>query len=1641
MTTAMATVRCGVLGPVVLGSPPARVGNDRQRRLLVSLLLAGPTGISPERLVTQVWAEEEPPGSARSALRTYVHRLRHLLPDGSGRLVTEQGHYVLRRDGLEVDSERFEELLARDAASDDAGERVRLLTEALSLWRGPAYDDLADLVWLTPERVRLAELRLLAQETLLHLRLDVGDAASVAVEATRLAEQHPHREGLRGTQMTALYRCDRQAEALAAYAEHRERLAEDMGLDTSPGLQSLERLILRQDPSLVTAPTARRQVRGYVLGEHLPRGSQGQAVRATQRSTGRDVDLELFRGEVADSEGFIRRFERDARVLARLQHPHIAPILDFWREPGCACLVRARAPGTLADAWRDAAWSAGRLAQAIHDVAGALGSAHRRGVCHGALAADRVLLDGDGHVLVTGFRLAPLEAATDDVVAEDVRAVGRLLAAGLTAVRRDDPRHAALESVADWAQGSGAAEPPASMGLLQEALSVADTVPVGVLANPYRGLEAFDEQDAQVFHGRASIVDALLERIDTHPLCAVVGPSGVGKSSVVFAGLVPAVRATDRCWQVARMQPTAAPLAALRDALRAVWPGGSAPDLDLGHTSIEEAARVIAPGEDERLLLVIDQLEEIWSEDVVPDERNRFLTLLVDALDHPEAGARVVATLRADRYDQPLAHPGLARHLESATVAVGPLAPPDVALAVTSPAAAAGVSVAPDLVARLVADGAGSAGSLPLLQFTLTELFERRSDGELTLAAYEELGGLAGALVERAERAFAEIEAEAAGSTRRLLARLVTVDGDGLAHRARAPQSELLGLPGVTDETLRTLGRARLVVLDRDPVTRAPTVELAHEAMVTAWPRLQAWLTEDRSRLVERHLLVTSTATWLGEGRDEAALLQGPRLERAEQLRAARPDLLGPDETAFVEAGVARRAQQESAAAEAAARDARSSRRLRAALRLVASAAAVILVVSLLAVLQWRRAADGRDAAALSALVARALQEADRRPEVALRMAAAAYRADPGLTGQRALLGTLSGLRTTSQVLDDGAVRDAPLGSVCRASLSPGPVVVALGNPSPGGSELVAHDLASRAVRRFESPLRCSALALGGDRYVGRLDRPGSPRFAVVTGDQVSARLPPTVAATHGTVDDRLLVGLTADGKQEPTLAVVDPASGTLASRSAIPVRSMAISDDGARAVVVADDGARLVDLTTLRAYARLGPEPATYVWAPDGEEVVGFGVDGVARRFGLDGGLLTVRQTRYLPDVGNVVAYAFAPDGGRVAVAGTNGVQVLDHPTLDPVGPRFLPDIEVVDATWLTASTIALVGIDGSVEVVDWVTNRLEHAVGYEGPGDPVGIVGPGVGGARSADGRWTLADLETGALIGAWSGPEPPMVVVDADRALTPLTDGATPVLLDRSGDVTVRGDDPLADRGMALSEPFVDSARGLVRLVVKAAPSDRTHVVIRTLDLATMAVSESDPIEVDPWTVSPAVDRDGFVTRGRATDALQTWDWEGTVTAPPLKLGPADVAADVDARRRRAVVVVEDGSVVVRDLDDASVLHRLPADAQPEPPLVLPGGRVAIRTRSGDVVLWDLEAGVQIGVVANVPVRPVGGAGSYAPVVENDRFWVARGDEFARVEVSPAAWLDLACEVAHEPLTQAEVASYVPEQFDYRPGCPDA
>ncbi|MFE4850935.1 BTAD domain-containing putative transcriptional regulator, partial [Streptomyces sp. NPDC056689] len=251
-------MRFGVLGPLTVrdgdGNPVA-VPEVKVRALLAALLVHEGRPVSADRLIDGLWGDDLP-GNPANALQAKVSQLRKAL--GRDRVVRQAPGYRLRLDetGDEVDADRFLSLVDRAGSATGPRERAELLTEALELWRGPAYADFADEAFVRTAAQRLTEQRLAVREERAEALLESGDLTLLTGELADLVARHPLRERLRAVQLRALYRSGRQSEALASYAELRGRLADELGLDPSPELAALHEAILRQDPALAPSPAA-----------------------------------------------------------------------------------------------------------------------------------------------------------------------------------------------------------------------------------------------------------------------------------------------------------------------------------------------------------------------------------------------------------------------------------------------------------------------------------------------------------------------------------------------------------------------------------------------------------------------------------------------------------------------------------------------------------------------------------------------------------------------------------------------------------------------------------------------------------------------------------------------------------------------------------------------------------------------------------------------------------------------------------------------------------------------------------------------------------------------------------------------------------------------------------------------------------------------------------------------------------------------------------------------------------------------------------------------------------------------------------------------------------------------------------------
>jgi len=441
---------------------------------------------------------------------------------------------------------------------------------------------------------------------------------------------------------------------------------------------------------------------------------------------------------------------------------------------------------------------------------------------------------------------------------------------------------------------------------------------IALTVRPYVGLRAFREEDARFFCGREEFTTRLVEAVGRSSFLAVVGASGSGKSSVVRAGLVPALRRGEveggTTWEVAVFTPGDSPLRRLAAPLVALLePEMSEVDrlaettkladyLREGRVSLGEVVeRVLEkqPGT-ERLLLVADQFEELFTLCRDETERGLFLEQLLAATAN-RGPVTALLTLRGDFYGRCLEHRALADRLDGRVVNLGPMEPEELRRAIVEPAEAAGLRFEPGLAERILEDVAEEPGGLPLLEFALTELWERRRAGLLTHEAYEQIGGVAGAIARRAEAEYDCLNEEEKQLARRVFLRLVAPGERTEDTRRRATLAEL---GKEARPVVKALADARLVTTGRDEATGQETVEVAHEALIRGWERLRGWVDEDREFLTWRKRLEVALREWQRLGRDEGALLRGRRLAEAKRWLAARRGDLSSDERTFIQASI-----------------------------------------------------------------------------------------------------------------------------------------------------------------------------------------------------------------------------------------------------------------------------------------------------------------------------------------------------------------------------------------------------------------------------------------------------------------------------------------------------------------------------------------------------------------------------------------------------------------------------------------------------------------------------------------------------------------------------------------------------------------
>jgi WD40 repeat protein/DNA-binding SARP family transcriptional activator len=1644
----------GVLGPVEAsaGGKPVLVGAGKPRALLALLALNAGATISTDRLVEGLWGEE-PPATAAKMVQLYVSQLRKALAAGGdgAEIVTRGRGYELRLGDGELDARRFEKLVAAGAARD-----------ALRLWRGAPLADVADEPFAGAEIRRLDELRVTALELAIDGDLAAGRHREVVGELEALVAEYPLRERLHAQRMLALYRCGRQAEALDAYRHARAVLVEEIGVEPGLELRRLHEAILRQDLSLerpttdavelppgldVGTPLAGREAELDALREQWRRahGGAGRLVLVVgPRGMGRTRLAAELGSEVHRDRGAVLFASgagaTDATLAALagarvVQRPTLL-VLDDLDRAG-------------AEAWT-----------ALGDLVGALAALP---VLVLATTEDVRLpagLPADATIV-----LAPLDAA-------GVRAVARLYAgecedadipvARLAEASGGVPQrlhHAAEE----WARtlairrltdtaGRIAAERPVLRAAedemvgniveLQAARDRAERWAVeadGVVVCPFKGLASFDVDDAGVFFGRERLVAEMVARLTGAPLMGIVGPSGSGKSSALRAGLLAALAAgvlpgSER-WAIALLRPGDHPLQALEQATAEAAPHG-------------------------RLVLAVDQFEEAFTACRDEAERAAFVDALIACARDPRRRALVLIAVRADFYGRCAAYPELWRLLGANQVPVGPMRRDELRRAIELPARRAGLLVEPDLTDALIADIEGEPGALPLLSTSLLELWQRRDGRTLRLSAYEQAGGVHGAVARLAESAYEGLDPEGRQIARRILLRLAGEGQGDTVVRARVPLDEF--------------GRQARPVLDELTDARLLTisegeVEVAHEALLREWPRFRGWLEEDVQGRHLHHQLRTAAREWDAVGRDPGELYRGARLVSTLEWAADHEPDLNATERVFL--------------AESRTASERSQRRLRAVLAGVAALLVVAVVAGVVALEQRGNARDQATAAQAQQLGARALL--DDRLDRSILLARQAVDLDDTVRTRGNLLGAL--LRSPAAI---GVIR-ADRATILSAAVNPDGRTLAIGNISgqvllfdtrtrrrvatvkpaankpaiydltysPDGSRLaVAYGSVPGATAEYPAGWRTLVALLDGrtHRVVKRLAMPPDQLGAGVQFSPDGRTL--GVALYYGPVSTFMRFDARTGRSSGAPVPFEHPGRLTFDPFQTWPRAPVIITSDGRRVVVGGEDGVTVRDaeaLSVLKRFpeagkAAIGTLPTAYALNGDDRTVAIGGEDGSLRLLDLSSGKLQTASGRHR---GAVNEARFTPNRRTLVTASEDGDVILwdvrhaaAAETLSGhARSAFSPQVADSGKTLYTAS------LDGTVLIWDLVGRRR---LGQRFP------VGPGTDEfprySLSSDGR-LLAHGQADGAIG----------LVDM-RTLKPRP--AFPVVRHSmvEGIGFVPGSHLLVVGGEYGSVALVDADRGQVVERLDGHParySSRGTVtpnVVWTPGISadgSLLATASKEGTVRLWSLPDARARGAPLRFPYGAAAVQLSPNGRWLSVVALNRDVVQDRLEIwDVRRRQRVTTLRPagGSQFGRFSPDGRLLAvgDLPGRVQvfstatwkPVTPVFVggraiwaaftpDGGKLATGNTDGTVRLWDVASGQALAApLSGVPNSEV------VPIFTPDGTHLIAAYQNGRAyrwDIRTASLVRQACQVAGRRLTRTEWDEFLPGR-DYEPAC---
>lgn len=1123
---------------------------------------------------------------------------------------------------------------------------------------------------------------------------------------------------------------------------------------------------------------------------------------------------------------------------------------------------------------------------------------------------------------------------------------------------------------------------------------------------PYQGLAPFEIGDAEFFFGRERLVEELVGRLADAPLLGLIAPSGSGKSSLLRAGLLPA--------------------------------------LDLDHVLVRPGDLLPRLDQARRTVIAVDQFEEVFASTVAEGDRRGFIDALVERAWDPERRSLVLIAMRADFFGH------LARYVELADlvgpnhVLLGPMSAGELRRAIVGPAERVGLEVEPALVDELVGELAGEAGALPLLSTALVDLWREREGRTLTLAAYERRGGVRGAVGHHAEAAFRSLDADGRRAARPLLLRLVA-GGDGEAlRRRRATRAELeVGTDEHVDGVLSRLVERRLVVADED------TYELVHESLLEHWPRLAGWLADDAAARRVHGLLTDAASRWDAGGRDAGELYRGARLATAIEWSEAAGE------------GAALNRLERDFLRESRSASARSTRRLRFLLTAALALLALALIAGAVALRARGSARRQETAAVAQRLGAQALVE----PQLdrALLLAREGVDLDDSGATRGNLLAAL--LRSPAAL----AVLHGRDDQMLDQAISPdGRLLVARGNNGTvsfvdtGTFREVGRSLGSDPEESYcgaiVRPIRAVAFSPEGRTVaVGAYDG-YHPTLYLVDARSRTVRRSADPASNGASTDvayapggRTMVTGETRDCRHNPPaeqLVLRRAGDGSILRRSStIPGgRLIGFTPDGRS--VLATSGETTSYLLDARTFRRLRTFRAAGAGAVSPvAALAAFGRDdGSVDLVDLRTGALRPMDRRA---TGRVIGVGFSRDGKVLATSSDDGtVDIWDVPSATlretltghagaAVGPVFGP----AGATLYTASH------DGSVIAWDVRgTRRLGRPFRFAGaaPAGGAGPLAPGGGAGAvsvSPDSSlfvtspgpnrvtiWRTRDLAVLAELHGPCGPVESLAFSHDGRLVAATGDGRLTVVWNVRTRRRVRVLGPGKSGNIGVNFSADD------RLVGTAGGDGavRLYDVATGRRVATLRRERSTLQDLD-------FSSDGrYVAAAGLGEKVFVWNLRARTLARTIDHGHLIFAIRFSPDGKRIATGDDKGNV---DFWDAATGRRVGRELRGQNGAVIsvtysPDGSEVMTTSSdGKLRLIDVATGKLVG--APLPGADTPGWGTFFPngkeVVAT--FWNGRGVVW---NVDPAAWAVQACRIAHRNLTPSEWHDFLPQR-PYERVCP--